>query len=178
MAHAATTTTPLMNRILLSLPDYGIYESQADAMNEEILFREALSLLLQEMAGRLMSAAEQGPRTRSMEHQSLIEDGVEDLAVLVTHLERSGTLRLAGPVRSTGRELRCLDHKLIMLLEHAWKAVAGVLQEDPEIATKAGEKLDVILQAFAELAESRNQLLGLGWESEFGMRPMTGRRHG
>ena len=33
-----------------------------------------------------------------------------------------------------------------------------------------------ILEAFAEASEERNRRLGLGWESEIGLNPFTGRR--
>lgn len=174
MTASATTTTPLMNRILLALPDYTQYDTHASAMDEEVVFRESLSLLLQDMAGRMMVALENRPG--NSEHEALLEDSVEDLAALVTHLERSGNVRLEGPLGRTGRELRDLDHKLIMLLEHAWAAIETVLANDPATAPEAGGRLQIVLQAFGELAESRNQLLGLGWESEFGLHPLTGRR--
>jgi len=178
MNHAARTDPSQMTRIFMSLPQYHFYGHVSTAIKNERLFRMSLGQMLQEIAERLLNASEtRGSSLSHHQHESL-EELVEDVGALITHLNRRGHIQLAGSRSETIETLRDLDNKLIMLLEQVWHMSQAVLR--PECNSEAFDEgvqyLALMLQAFAETAEERNQLLGLGWESEFSMSPMPRRK--
>ncbi len=177
MNHAATTTPSQMTRIFLSLPQYHFYGHNNTAVKSEQVFRISLGTMLQDVAERLLTATELRTATMNDHQHESIEELVEDVGALITHLNRRGTIQLAGSLTETIDELRDLDNRLIMLLEQTWHLSLILLR--PECGAdkfdEGAHYLTLTLQAFAETAEGRNQLLGLGWESEFGMSPMPRR---
>jgi len=177
MNHAATITPSQMTRIFLSLPQYHFYGHNNTAVKSEQTFRLSLGSMLQEAAERLLTSAELRSTTMNHHQHECIEDIVEDVGVLIMHLNRRGIIQLAGPLTETIDELRDLDNKLIMLLEQTWHLSLILLRPEcnADKFDEGAHYLTLTLQAFAETAESRNQLLGLGWESEFGMSPMPRR---
>jgi hypothetical protein len=177
MNHAATTTPSQMTRIFMSLPQYHFYGHNNTAVKNEHMFRLSLGTMLQEVAERLLTTAELRATTMNHHQHEVIEEIVADVGALITHLNRRGTIQLAGPLTETIDELRDLDNKLIMLLEQTWHLSLILLKPECGADTfdEGAHYLTLTLEAFAETAESRNQLLGLGWESEFGMSPMPRR---
>lgn len=162
----------------MSLPQYHFYGHVSTAVKNERSFRMSLGQMLQETAERLLNASEARATTMSRHRHECIEEIVDDLGTLITHLNRRGSIQLAGSTTETIETLRDLDNKLIMLLEQVWHMSQAVLRPDcnGEAFDEGVQYLLLMLQAFAETAEERNQLLGLGWESEFGMSPMPKRK--
>ena len=177
MNQAATITPSQMTRIFLSLPQYHFYGHGTTAVKNEQMFRLSLGTMLQEIAERLLTTSELRATTMSRHQHERLEEIVEDVGALITHLNRKGAIQLSGSLTQTIDELRDLDNRLIMLLEQAWHLSMIVLK--PECSAdkfdEGGHFLTLTLEAFAETAEGRNQLLGLGWESEFGMSPLPRR---
>ena len=66
-------------------------------------------------------------------------------------------------------ELEELDTRLILLIEEATELVRKLESEIPSAKwfTQEAGRLSRDLESFSEMAEERNYLLGLGWESEF-----------
>ena len=178
MNHAARTDPSQMTRIFMSLPQYHFYGHVSTAVKNERSFRLSLGQMLQEIAERLLSTSESRASSMSRHRHECFEELVDDIGALITHLNRRGTLQLAGSVPETLDELRDLDNKLLMLLEQVWYMSQAVLRPDcnGEAFDEGVQYLMLMLQAFAETAEDRNQLLGLGWESEFGRSPMPRRK--
>ncbi len=177
MNHAATITPSQMTRIFLSLPQYHFYGHNSTAVKNEQMFRLSLGTMLQEIAERLLTTSELRSTTMNQHQLESLEGLVEDIGALITHLNRKGAIQLSGSLTQTIDELRDLDNRLIMLLEQAWHLSLVVLKPEcsSEKFDEGGHYLTLTLEAFAETAENRNQLLGLGWESEFGMSPMPRR---
>ena len=178
MVRAATANPPEMAKLFLALPRYAEYNRPQAAMENEHVFRLCLGQLLQDMATRLAAVLETEDRALSPLQQEALDDAAEDLGALIAHLNRRGTIRLVPPQHVTTAKLADLDSRLLMLVEHAWWSVRGMVKPDtsPEEFERHQRLLEAVLDAFAELAEERNQQLGLGWESEFGISPLTGRR--
>jgi len=178
MNHAARTNPSQMTRIFMSLPQYHFYGHGSTAIKHERSFRMSLGYMLQEVAERLLNSSESRGTSMSLHQHESIEEIVEDVGALITHLNRRGTIQLEGRVAETIDTLRDLDNKLIMLLEQVWYMSQAVLR--PECNSEAFDEgvqyLTMMMEAFAQTAEDRNQLLGLGWESEFGMSPMPKRK--
>lgn len=174
MNEAATITPIQMTRIFLSLPQYHFYGHNKTAVKHEHMFRLSLAQMLQEIAERLLNTSELRGAAMSHDHHEALEEAVEDIGALIAHLNRRGQVRIGGSLTETIDELRDLDNKLIMLLEQTWHMSMMVLR--PECSCERFDEgahyLSLMLQAFADTAEERNGLLGLGWESEFGMSPM------
>lgn len=178
MARAATANPSQMAKLLFALPRYETYVRPQAAMVGERDFRLCLAQLLQVLAGRLLVAVEMRGRAFGPQQQEIIEETTEDLGVLVTHLNRRGAIRLSRPLPRTVAELGEIDARLVLLIEQAWRSVHELLR--PTIAgeefVQEAQRLGGILEAFAEASEERNRRLGLGWESEIGLNPFTGRR--
>jgi hypothetical protein len=178
MARAATANPFQMAKLLLALPRYETYLRPQAAMIGERDFRLCLAQLLQNLAGRLLVAVEMRGRAFGPQQYEIIEETAEDLGVLITHLNRRGAIRLARPLQRTVAELGEIDGRLVLLLEQTWRGVHALLQ--PTVTgddfLREAQRLGEVLEAFAEASEERNQRLGLGWESEIGLNPFTGRR--
>jgi hypothetical protein len=178
MARAATANPSQMAKLLLALPRYETYLRPQSAMVGERDFRLCLAQLLQSLAGRLLVAVEMRGRSFGPQQQEIIEETAEDLGALITHLNRRGAIRLARPLERTVAELGGIDAGMVVLIEQAWRGVHALLQ--PALTgddfTLQAQELGEILEAFAEASEERNRRLGLGWESEIGLNPFTGRR--
>ena len=177
MTQAATITPSQMTRIFLSMPQYHFYGHDKTAVKHEHVFRLSLAQMLQEIAERLLNTSELRGTSMSEDRHAAISGAVEDIGTLISHLNRRGRVGIVGSLTETIDELRDLDNKLIMLLEQTWHMSMVVLK--PECPAERFEEgshyLSLMLRAFADTAEERNRLLGLGWESEFGMSPMPGR---
>jgi hypothetical protein len=178
MNHAARTNPSQMTRIFMSLPQYHFYGHLSTATKHERSFRMSLGHMLQEVAERLLNSADSRGTGMNHHQQESLENVVEDVGTLITLLNRRGTIQLGGTVSETIAMLRDLDNKLIMLLEQVWHMSQAVLRPDcnNEAFDEGVQYLTMMLEAFADTAEERNQLLGLGWESEFGMSPMPKRK--
>ena len=162
----------------MSLPQYHFYGHVSTAVKNERSFRLSLGQMLQEVAERLLNASESRAASMSHHRNECIEEVVDDVGALITHLNRRGAIKLTGSVAETIDTLHDLDNKLIMLLEQVWHLSQAALKPDctGETFDECIQYLMMMTQAFAETAEERNQLLGLGWESEFGMSPMPKRK--
>lgn len=178
MARAATANPFQMAKLLLALPRYETYLRPQAAMVGERDFRLCLAQLLQTLAGRLLVAVEMRGRALGPQQHEILEETAEDLGALITHLNRRGAIRLARPLERTVGELGEIDGRLVLLLEQVWRGVHALLR--PSLTgddfTQEAQRLGGLLEAFAEASEERNRRLGLGWESEIGLNPFTGRR--
>lgn len=178
MARTATANPFQMAKLLLALPRYETYLRPQAAMIGERDFRLCLAQLLQTLAGRLLVAVEMRGRALGPQQHEILEETAEDLGALITHLNRRGAIRLARPLERTVGELGEIDGRLVLLLEQVWRGVHALLR--PSLTgddfTQEAQRLGGLLEAFAEASEERNRRLGLGWESEIGLNPFTGRR--
>jgi len=163
-----------MAGIFLTLPHYQYYDRRDTAVRTEGSYRLALAAMLREIAGMLLAAMQQRQHELGQQKYEILDTLVENLETLVKVLHRQGAVRLRGDPAETIPELRLLDTELILYLEEAWRLAGRLL--GPDIGDRtfretAGTFMS-LLAGLAEAAEQRNQLLGLGWESEFGLSPL------
>ena len=176
MNRAASLDPARMTGILLSLPAYRQYGHRRRAARQEGHFRRALARMVQEIAANLNAARRLHSPALDPEREELLETIAGHLAALVKVMARRGAVRLKGDPREVVPHLRLLDSELIMYLEEAWRLSRRFLR--PELGAEDVRDLAgnffALLAALADTAEQRNQLLGLGWESEFGIPPLPG----
>jgi hypothetical protein len=178
MVQAARVGLVELTGVIGQLPSYQGYDRRAEADASESGFRLALGRMLKECGDQLLNIVEKQPNLITSEQHDVIDALVDALGVILRRLNRQGLIRLRGGADDTIAELEELDLRLLLLLEEALSLAA-------ELARCAGVtcrfqaealRLSRRLAEFGKLAESRNFLLGLGWESELRLAPERGRR--
>ncbi len=115
------------------------------------------------------SIAENKSHILNIEMEQRIDDLIDRISRIFRRLDREGTVTLIGDSAATIAELEALDIRLILLIEEAMNLVKNLETEVPAASwfQTDADRLTVDLACFSEMAEERNYLLGLGWESEF-----------
>ena len=166
---AASISFSEMTTLMEKMPTYTDYRTEADAAAAERVFRRAMGHLLKECGHYLLTVAEQKSQILNSEMEQIIDLLIERIALIFRRLDREGIVCLVGNCEATICELEELDTRLILMIEEAMNLVRELETEVPAASwfqTEAG-RLSADLAAFSEMAEERNYLLGLGWESEF-----------
>ncbi len=171
MAAAATLTQPWMLELYDSLPQYFGYHRRTRANHDEAEFRLALGQRLQELGQRLFDGADLRPHLLAREQHDLVELLTEDITTVMKLLNRTGVIHISGEPGETILELQTIDGELLILLERMWTSADAMYLNECSDFKPAAQSLTICLEAFLRLAEERNNLLGLGWESEFGRAP-------
>ncbi len=127
--------------------------------------------MLKECGNHLLNVVETKSQILGHEHERMIDSLIERIGLIFRRLDREGIVCLVGNCKSTIDELEELDTRLILLVEEALGLVRNLGADVPAadwFQTDAN-RLSSDLANFSEMAEERNYLLGLGWESEFTM---------
>jgi len=170
---AATITQSWMLELFDALPHYYGYHRRMNANHDEAAFRLALGQRLQDLGQRLLDGAEARAHLLSEEQHHVVELLTDDITTVLKLLNRSGAIELDGDPETVIPELQAVDAELMLLLEHLWRNADALFSHDGPVFDAACATLAASLEAFLRLAEERNSLLGLGWESEFGWQPRT-----
>jgi len=169
MASTASVSFPVMTSLLAKMPVYTAYRTESEAAAAERVYRQALGAVLRHCGDHLMTVLERRPQALSGEQEHLISGLVERIARIFRRLDREGVVCLVGDCHATINELEELDARLILMVEQALTLARNLGPDVPAAAwfkDDAG-RLGHDLESFSEMAEERNYLLGLGWESEF-----------
>ena len=169
MASTASISFPVMTLLLAKMPSYVHYRTEQEAAEAERIYRHALGAVLRDCGSHLMHVLERRSQVLSSEQERLIGGLVERIARIFRRLDREGTVCLVGNCQATIVELEDLDTRLILMVEEALTLARNLGPEVPAAAwfTSDAGRLCHDLDSFSEMAEERNYLLGLGWESEF-----------
>ncbi len=168
MVPAATLTPTRMSGIYEALPHYHSYFRRHAANADETEFRLEVGRQLQEMGQQLLDGAEARGHMLGQEQHDLVEMITEDLTTILRLLNRSGVIRMVDDPEITIPQLDTVDRQLILLLERLWADTGDLLDADGDRFQEVGADMAGCLAVFLDIAEERNRLLGLGWESEFG----------
>jgi len=171
MAAAATLTQTWMLELYDSLPQYFGYHRRTRANHDEANFRLALGQRLQELGQRLFDGADLRPHLLARKQHDLVEMLTEDITTVMKLLNRTGVIQIAGDPAEAITELQTIDGELLILIERMWLSAEAMYANECIDFQPASQALTICLEAFLRLAEERNSLLGLGWESEFGREP-------
>lgn len=171
--HAATLTQSWMMELFEALPHYYGYHRRTRANHDEATFRLALGQRLQDLGQRLLDGVEARPHLLSPEQHELVDMIADDITTVLKLLNRTGVIELDGDPATVIAELQSVDAELMLLLESLWRDGAAMFRGECEDFDPAFRSLAACLEAFLRLAEERNRLLGLGWESEFGWTPVS-----
>ena len=169
MAATAFLSFPVMTSLLAKMPCYAAYRTADEAAEAERIYRRALGAVLRDCGDHLMRVLERRTPVLSGEQQRKVGSLVERIAEIFRRLDREGAICLVGDSAATIDELEKLDTRLILMVEEALILARNL---GPAAPTAAWFKTDAArlsedLDSFSEMAEERNYLLGLGWESEF-----------
>ena len=167
MVQAATITHMGMVNLYASMPHYYTYFKRYAANADETSFRLALGRQLESMGQRLLDGSEQRPHLLTQEQHQIIDLMTDDLSTILRLLNRTGVIRLVDEPDVCIPLLNDLDRQLIMLLEHMWMCTSSMFCGDQEHFDRTAATMAACLAHFLDLAENRNNQLGLGWESEF-----------
>jgi len=169
MKISAKLTIPELTSLMAKMPEYRDYLSAMEAAEAEHIFRHALGLLLKECGERLLNIADNKAQILSDEMEQTIDQLVDRIALIFRRLDREGEVSLVGNQATTIAELEELDIRLILMVEQALSLVRNLGTDVPAASWFQAEadRLSNGLATFSEMAEERNYLLGLGWESEF-----------
>jgi len=170
---AATLTRTWMLELFDALPHYYGYHRRMNANHDEAAFRLALGQRLQDLGQRLLDGAEARAHLLSEEQHHVVELVTDDITTVLKLLNRSGAIELAGDPQLVIPELQAVDAELMLLLEHLWANGEEIFSHEGPVFDAACRSVAACLESFLRLAEERNRLLGLGWESEFGRVPTT-----
>lgn len=169
MKSAARISFPEMTALMERMPSYDRYRSDAQASEAERTFRRALGVTLKECGDRLLKVAEKQAQGLSSEEEHMVDGLIERIGLIFRRLDREGDVCLVGHCDNTIHELEELDTRLILAIENATELVRRL--ENGSSANQwfrsEAHHLSRGLSSFSEMAEERNYLLGLGWESEF-----------
>ncbi len=169
MASTASISFPVMTSLLAQMPSYRTYRSADEAAAAERVYRRALGAVLKDCGDHLMSVLERKSQILSSEQERLIGGIVGHITQIFRRLDREGVVCLVGDCQATIAELEDLDTRLILMVEEALALARNLGAEVPAAAwfKNDARRLFHDLDSFSEMAEERNYLLGLGWESEF-----------
>ncbi len=169
MISSARISINAMTALMEKMPSYDSYRSDEQAADAERTFRRALGVMLKDCGDHLLRVAEKRAQLMSAEEESKVDALIERIGLIFRRLDREGDVCLVGNCDNTIHELEEIDVRLILVIENATEMVhhleAGATA-DHWFQTEA-ENLSRDLSSFSEMAEERNYLLGLGWESEF-----------
>ena len=171
--HAATLTQSWMLELFAALPQYYGYHRRMNANHDEATFRLAQGQRLQDLGQRLLDGAETRAHLLSEEQHHVVELLTDDITTVLKLLNRSGAIALEGDPETVIPELQTVDAELMLMLEHLWANGDALFSHDGPVFDAACRTVAACLESFLRLAEERNRLLGLGWESEFGWKPST-----
>lgn len=169
MFQTARISTPAMIDLMERMPAYRTYRSEDEAALAERIFRHALGGMLKDCGDRLLNVAERKGQLLSADQNAMIDELIDRIGAIFRRLDREGTVCLVGDCHTTIAELEELDTRLILLVEEAALLVRNLEGGVPSAAWFKDEagRLCQDLETFSEMAEERNYLLGLGWESHF-----------
>lgn len=169
MTNPASLNFPEMSNLMAKMPTYSRYCSAAEAAEAERVFRQAMGFLMKECGEHLLGIAENKAQILSSEMEHRIDDLIDRISLIFRRLDREGTVSLVGNSAATIAELEALDIRLILMIEEAMNLVRNLGTEVPAASwfKTDADQLTIDLACFSEMAEERNYLLGLGWESEF-----------
>ena len=169
MTSAARLSFSEMTALMDKMPCYDRYRSDLQATEAERSFRRALGVQLKECGDHLLAVADQQSQSLGAEDERMIDALIERIGMIFRRLDREGDVCLVGHCDNTIHELEELDARLILLIENATGMVRRL--ETGAAANRwfqtEAHHLSRDLSSFGEMAEERNYLLGLGWESEF-----------
>ena len=169
MFQTARLSTPAMIDLMERMPAYCTYRGEDEAAAAERVFRHALGGLLKDCGDRLLNVAERKSQLLGAEQNAMIDELIDRISAIFRRLDREGTVCLVGDCHATIAELEELDTRLILLVEESAllvRRLEGGVPANSWFKDEAGQ-LCRDLETFSEMAEERNYLLGLGWESEF-----------
>jgi hypothetical protein len=169
MPNSATISLAEISFLMQQMPCYHCYQCPEEAAAAERSFRYALGVMLKACGDRLVALAEERARGFDFGEESLIDELIDRIGVILRRLDREGAVSLVGDSDGTIHELEELDARLILLVEEVLTAVGDLLGAAVSargFQTQASN-LRRDLSEFSETTEERNYLLGLGWESEF-----------
>ncbi len=169
MCNAASVSFPEMTTLMEKMPIYTQYRTEFDAAEAERIFRRALGLMLKECGDHLLNVAEKKSTLLGSEQEYMLDSLIDRIGLIFRRLDREGIVCLVGDCNTTISELEDLDTRLILLVEEAMSLVRNLEMDVPAATWFKDEaaRLQNDLATFSEMAEERNYLLGLGWESEF-----------
>lgn len=168
MVPAASISSPRLTGLYEALPYYPGYFRRHAANADETEFRLEVGRQLQDLGQRMVDGAESRPHLLSPEQHDVIEALAEDIGTVLRLLNRTGTIRFVDEPEIAIPQLRETDSQLIILLERLWDLIEVLFVDDTSVFALVADEMATCLAMFLELAEERNRLLGLGWESEFG----------
>jgi hypothetical protein len=169
MTTAASISFAEMTSLMDKMPVYTTYRSDDEAAGAERVFRRAMGLMLKECGDHLLTVAEKRSQYLSSDQEWMIDALIDRIGLILRRLDREGEICLVGDCDSTIAELEDLDARLILMIEESLNLVRNLETNVPAstwFKTDA-DRLSRGLAIFSEMAEERNYLLGLGWESEF-----------
>ena len=169
MHSAASLSFTEMTGLMERMPSYANYRTAVEAAEAERTFRRAMGLMLKECGDHLLTVAERKSTLLSTEQEYMIDALIDRIGLIFRRLDREGVVCLIGDCDSTIAELEELDTRLILMIEEALAIVRNLETEVPATSWFKidANRLSQELATFSEMAEERNYLLGLGWESEF-----------
>lgn len=165
---AASISFSEMTTLMEKMPVYADYRSAHDAAHAERVFRRAMGYLLKECGDHMLTIAEKKAQLLSSDMERTIDALIDRIGSIFRRLDREGLVCLVGDHDATICELEELDTRLILMIEEAL-ALVRTLETDVPAASwfqTEAARLGRELATFSEMAEERNYLLGLGWESE------------
>lgn len=169
MTNPASLSFPEMSNLMAKMPTYSTYRSADEAAEAERVFRHAMGFMLKECGEHLLGIAETRSQILSTEMEQMIDSLIDRISLIFRRLDREGVVSLVGNSASAIAELEALDTRLILMIEEAMNLVRNLETEVPAASwfKTDADRLSIGLACFSEMAEERNYLLGLGWESEF-----------
>jgi len=169
MTNPASLNFPEMSNLMAKMPTYSQYRTPEEAAEAERVFRHALGFMLKECGEHLLGIAENKAQILSSEMEQMIDALVERISQIFRRLDREGVVSLVGDSAPMIAELEELDTRLILMIEEAMNLVRNLETDVPAASwfKTDADRLSFGLAVFSEMAEERNYLLGLGWESEF-----------
>ena len=169
MCSAASLSFAEMTSLMAKMPTYETYRTALEAADAERHFRRALGEMLKECGDHLLTVAEQKSQLLGLDQERMIDALIDRIGLIFRRLDREGVVCLVGDCDTTIAELEELDARLILMIEEALGLVRNLETEVPAKSwfQSDANRLSQDLASFSEMAEERNYLLGLGWESEF-----------
>ena len=169
MTNPASLNFPEMSNLMAKMPVYSHYRTAEEAAEAERVFRHDLGFMLKECGEHLLGIAENKAQILNSEMEQMIDGLVDRISLIFRRLDREGAVCLVGDSAATIAELEELDTRLILMIEEAMNLVRNLETDVPAASwfKTDADRLSFDLAVFSEMAEERNYLLGLGWESEF-----------
>ena len=170
MQTGARVNPKQMTDILFALPRYKSYRKQEVALDLEEFYRLTLCTMLQDCAQRLVDYSESPIHSLGNDQLLVLEKNIDSMHTVYDRLFRQGEIKIETPAVIV--HLNKLDADIIMTLEFVWNSVSEMLEiiEDKKQFRSMSQLINKTLYNLTETAEKRNSLMGLGWESEIGLK--------